>query len=355
MNSLPAQEPYENMSDPTRDLPFAHGGPGVSGVIRSAPEDFRVDEIGLVEPDGAGEHVLLQVEKRGCNTDWLAGMLARHAGVPRRDVSYAGQKDRHAVTTQWFSVRLAGRAEPPWEDLDSTEVKVLQHGRHSRKLRTGALRGNRFRLRLRGLEGDREQLVEQLEAVRQEGVPNYFGEQRFGMAGSNLESARRLFAGELTRLKRQQRGIYLSAARSHLFNLVLACRVENGTWNHPLAGERLMLEGSRSSFRAEAIDDEIRRRCLEMDIHPSGPLWGRGEADVGAAVSVFEQQILAPWEAWCEGLARHGLQQERRALRARVADLEWSLDRDVLELAFSLPRGCFATVLLRECADYRQA
>ena len=136
------------------DLPFAFGGPPVGGEIRCRPEDFQVDEIPAFTADGSGEHCLLQIEKRNCNTDWIAGRLADLAGVPRRDVGYAGLKDRNAVTRQWFSVRLAGRAEPHWGKLDGETIRVLETVRHGRKLRIGALRGNRFRILVRTLQGD---------------------------------------------------------------------------------------------------------------------------------------------------------------------------------------------------------
>ncbi len=344
------------MTEPeTVYLPFAHGAPRCRGVIRSCPEDFRVDEIPLVEPDGAGEHLLLHVEKRGSNTAWVAGALARFAGVARMDVSYAGQKDRHAVTRQWFSIRLAGKPEPDWQAIASAEFRVLESARHSRKLRVGALKGNRFRIRVRAVEGDDAALQDTLERIAREGIPNYFGEQRFGTDDSNLASARALFSGELKRVKREQRGFYLSAVRSLLFNRVLAARVTAGNWNCPLAGERMMLDGTRSSFLAEVVDATILERHRQMDIHPSGPLWGRGELMVSAVVAELESDLLSPDQFWREGLERFGLQMERRALRVPVHELSWIRQDDRLDLSFTLPKGCFATALLRECVDYRLA
>ncbi len=338
-----------------RLLPFANGAPLCSGLIRSTPEDFLVDEIPLVEPDGEGEHRLLLVEKRNSNTAWVAGQLARLAGVSRMDVSYAGLKDRHALTRQWFSVRLAGKPEPDWGAIESPEFRVLERARHSRKLRVGALKGNRFRIRVRDLAGDMAALQTTLEIIRHEGVPNYFGEQRFGTDDANLRSARALFNGELKRVKRDKRGFYLSAVRSLLFNKVLAARVEAGNWNRPLSGERMMLAGTRSSFAAPSLDDEITERLERMDIHLSGPLWGRGERMVSGEVAELESTVLQPEQFWCEGLERFGLQMERRPLRIAVSDLTWVLQDNLLELDFRLPKGCFATALLRECVDYRDA
>lgn len=339
---------------PELTLPHAHGAPACCGLIRSCADDFQVEEVAGFEPDGEGEHQLLWVEKRDSNTDWVAGCLARHARVSRADIGYAGLKDRHALTRQWFSLHLAGRPEPDWGALEEPGVRVLRQARHARKLRPGALKGNRFRLRVRQLEGDLGQLERTLRAIAQRGFPNYFGEQRFGERDGNIESARRLFAGELKRVKRRQRGFYLSAARSMLFNRVLAARVEAGNWDRPLSGERMMLSGTRSSFLAESVDSELCCRLDEMDIHPSGPLWGRGEPMVGGEVAVLEQRILEPERFWCQGLEKFGLKMERRALRVAAVDLAWRIGEGDLELEFFLPKGCFATALLRECLDYRQ-
>lgn len=314
-----------------------------------------VDEIPLVEPDGEGEHLLLHVEKRDSNTAWVAGILARHAGVSRMDVSYAGLKDRHAVTRQWFSIRLAGKPEPDWSAIESTEFRVLQTARHARKLRVGALKGNRFRIRVRAFDGDDAVLNATLNTIARDGIPNYFGEQRFGTDDGNLASARALLAGELKRVKREKRGFYLSAVRSLLFNKVLAARVNAGNWNRPLAGERMMLSGTRSSFPAASVDEEIIQRLERMDIHLSGPLWGRGETMVSGEVAELESAVLLPEQFWRDGLERFGLQMERRALRVAVSELTWDRQGELLELNFNLPKGCFATALLRECIDYRPA
>jgi len=335
-------------------LPYAYGLPQCSGVIRSVPEDFQVDEIAGFEPDGEGEHCLLHIQKRDSNTDWVAGQLARIAGVSRADVSYAGLKDRHAVTTQWFSIRLAGKPEPDWRKLESGEFRVLSSTRHGRKLRVGALKGNQFKIVVRDFQGNQGDLETRLSALAEQGIPNYFGEQRFGVGDSNLASARALFNGELKRIKRQKRGFYLSAVRSFLFNQVLAARVDAGNWNTPLAGERMMLSGTRSNFLASEIDQTLLERHQQMDVHLSGPLWGRGETMVSGEVARLEDDVLAEYGFWREGLEQFGLKMERRALRVPVASLVWSVEGDLLEIAFSLPKGCYATTVLRECLDYRQ-
>ena len=346
--------PETASSNPTLEtailaLATAWGGPPAAGRWRVSPEDFQVMEIPLLEPAGAGEHIWLWIRKREENTDQVARQLARCAGVRARDVSYAGLKDRNAVTGQWFSVHLPGRHEPDWGAIETNRVTVLRHARHNRKLRRGALRGNAFRIVVRDVSGDSDALQQRLETVASRGLPNYFGEQRFGRAGSNLRMAEHLFEHRGPRLSRHQRGLVLSAARAFLFNQVLAHRVRDGSWNRVIPGDALQLDGSHSFFIAAAADAELQARADALDLHPTGPLWGRGDSPVGAACRQLEEQVLACCGSWQQGLTAAGLRQERRALRLVVKDLQWSWPTpDSLVLEFSLPAGCYATSVLRE-------
>lgn len=331
------------------ELPFAFGGPAGSGRLRVEPEDFVVREMPICAPDGAGEHVWLHIRKRNANTEWVARQIARFAGAASRDVSFAGLKDRRAVTEQWFSVQLPGRADPDWERLGVEGVTVLQAVRHARKLKRGALRGNRFEIRVRGFDGDRALAEARLRALAARGVPNYFGTQRFGRDGGNLEAAARMLRGEGRRPARHERGLYLSAARSHLFNQVLAARVAAGSWDTLVDGDVLQLDGGRAWFVADAGDAALPPRLQAMEVHPTGPLWGRGELATQGAARALERAGLEPWGEWCAGLERAGLEQDRRALRVRAADLSWTWSSaSELSLAFALPPGSYATVFLRE-------
>lgn len=339
----------DTLVSPTASLAYAWGKPAATGCMRQSPEDFQVTEIPLLEPDGAGEHVWLRIRKRGENTLYVAEQLSTLAGVHPRQVSFAGLKDRHAVTEQWFSVQLPGKDEPPWEDLNSATLTVLRHARHSRKLRRGALRGNTFRITLRDICGDPAELEYRLGVIAREGVPNYFGEQRFGRNGSNLQTADRLFSNPKLRLSRNKRSLILSAARSLLFNQVLSTRVNAGNWNTPLAGDAMQLDGSHSYFIAGTIDADLMERLATQDIHPTGPLHGRGENPSQDACRELEAMVLADHANWCAGLEAAGLQQDRRALRLKVADLGWQRGPSgELVLAFNLPAGAYATSVLRE-------
>ena len=333
-----------------RALAFASSGqPAVSACLRKTPEDFRVREIPLLEPDGAGEHAWLLIRKRLENTAGVAELLAKFSGAPLRDVSYAGMKDRQAVTEQWFSVQLPGREDPDWTALNSDVITVIRHARHSRKLRRGALKGNAFKLVLREIGGEPDELNRRLEVVAGEGVPNYFGEQRFGRNGANLHTALQLFNNPRKRISRTRRGLALSAARSLLFNQVLSRRVEAASWNRAIMGDALQLQGSHSYFIAENIDAELRARIERHDVHPTGPLHGRGASDVRLDCLQLETEVLADFPEWLAGLESAGLKQDRRALRVPVEGLEWHWTGAAeLELAFSLPAGSYATSVLRE-------
>lgn len=334
-------------------LPRAHGGPAGRARLRQELEDFQVEEDLGFAPDGEGEHQLLWVRKRGANTEWVGRQLAAFAGLPQQAVSWAGLKDRHAVTTQWFCVHTGVKGGPDWSALVSDEFVVLEAHQHRRKLRPGYLAGNRFRIRLRGFDGDLTTLAQRLDKVAERGVPNYFGEQRFGRGEGNLHRAQALFAGEMRHAPRHQRGLWLSAARSQLFNQVLALRVERGDWDRPLAGDCLQLAGSNSFFLAEAPDAALIARVQVGELHPSGPLWGRGTPASHGEAAEVEAAALAGFDPWLQGLAAAGMDQERRPLRLMPGDWSWSwVDEADLELAFRLPAGAFATAVLRELVDW---
>jgi tRNA pseudouridine13 synthase len=333
--------------DPWRDVPAAFGGPAGRGRIRARDEDFIVEEELGFERTGAGEHLFLKLRETGCNTDWVAGQLARWAGRPRNDVSYAGLKDRHAITEQWFSVRFPGGRHPDPAGLSIEGVELLEFTLHNRKLKRGALSGNRFRLRVTSLDADPDMLAARLATIAHRGVPNLFGPQRFGREQGNLRIAERWFSGDVEP-GRAERGFALSAARSLLFNAVLAERIAGGTWNTAAPGDVVGLDGRNSWFIAEAGDSALAERLATLDVHPTGPMWGRGELPGTGPGAALEQAVAERHAVFANGLAAAGLEQERRALRVRVQQLDWRIEGDVLELAFGLPAGAYATAVLRE-------
>ena len=339
-------------------LPRAHGAPVLTATMRNRVEDFVVEEIDAFAPDGQGEHLLLTVEKRGINTAHVARRIAQWAGVAESAIGYAGLKDRHAVARQRFSVQLPGREAPPvealaFDDAASGEaLRVLHQARHGRKLPRGALAGNRFALVLRGVDGGREAIEARLSIIATQGVPNYFGEQRFGRGGDNVASALAMFAGR--RVKREQRALLLSAARSELFNRVLGQRAAEGSWNRGLEGEVWMLDGSRSVFGPEPWNGTLAARLAAFDIHPTAPLWGAGELRTTGECRRLEETLLADAaaRALARGLESAGLRQERRATRLRPQAMSWEWrDESTLDLGFGLPAGAYATTVLAELGD----
>lgn len=307
------------------EFPRAYGALTATAIFRAQPDDFQVDEDLGYLPSGVGEHVFLHICKRGENTAWVAEKIAELANVNVMDVGYCGRKDRHAVTAQWFSVYLPKASEPDWSLLNTQSIHLLSASRHQHKLRRGEHRQNHFVIRLRDVQtDDRDLLQQKIDTILAQGVPNYFGEQRFGRGGNNLHEAEAILVGGKRYRDKQKRGLMLSAARSYLFNQVLAARVLANNWFKPLEGD--------------------------INSTPSGPLWGRGRPLVSGALLEVEQVALTEWAKWCDGLEHAGLSQERRALQLIPGNARSSWVENDLILHFSLDAGEFATAILQEIA-----
>jgi tRNA pseudouridine13 synthase len=291
------------------------------------------------------------VRKRDANTHWVAKQLARLAQVPAREVGYAGLKDRHAVCEQAFSVPVRSAMGAAWEGVNGEGFEVVRAVRHRRKLKPGALQGNDFTIVLREFRGANELIDARLAAIAAHGVPNYFGPQRFGIEGSNLKRASDYLSGNGELRDHLQRSLALSAARSAIFNEVLAARVRAGTWNRLQSGDVANLDGSQSIFTVGELDATLAARCEQFDIHPTGPLPGRGDSKVQGLPAQLEAQVLSEHAVLAEGLLRAGVEQQRRALRVRPSQLEWQWIEDRLEVRFRLRRGAFATAVLHELLD----
>ncbi len=306
--------------------PHAYPATGATATLKFLNEDFIVTELPLQLPSGAGEHVWLDVEKNGANTAFVAEQLAAAAGVQAWDVGYAGLKDRYAITRQWFSLYLPKGEAPDLTKLQHPEFKVLTQTRHVKKLRPGDLQGNRFRIVLRDVSGDRNAIEANLKAIAAQGVPNYFGAQRFGFDGGNVEQGRAMLAREIRVRNPKKKGLYLSAVRSFVFNEVLAARIHQGLWGQTLPGD---------------VMDEAGRA--------TGPLWGRGRVSTTDQAQALENAVAARHAALCDGMEHAGLDQERRSLVASPADLSWEWPQaDHLVLMFALPAGTYATSVLAE-------
>jgi len=340
------------MSEPLKllpDWPRAGGTPTATALIRVQAEDFEVEEILGFTADGEGEHCLLQIQKRGMNTVDIVRQLSQLAATQERDIGFCGLKDRHALTSQWFSVGLAGKPEPDWSQLENGSIRVLQQHRHRRKLRRGVHRGNRFQLRLRDLHGDRDQLEERLARVKVAGVPNYFGEQRFGRNAGNLRGALDWLTGPDKTPRRQRKSLYLSAARSFLFNRLLAQRVHGENWEAPQPGDVCILTGSSSFFTCDGSEPDLQQRAAAADLSVGLPLWGSGERKAAHDIQMIEDDCLEPWLELCRALEQQGLRCAYRPARLIADDFCWQFcDDDQLSVSFELISGGFATAVLRE-------
>lgn len=326
--------------------PRAYGPAVGRGRLRVEPEDFVVDEELGFEPAGQGQHVLLRVRKRNANTEWVARALARIAGCRIGDVGYAGMKDRRAVTTQWFSVPRGVELDR-WRETRADDFEVLEAHAHTRKLPRGALAGNRFTIRIRDLAVNEASLRERLTLIGSHGVPNYFGAQRFGRDGGNLEAIQR----DPRTWHPRERSILLSSARSLIFNAALSERVRDSSWCRLEVGDLANLEGSGSVFAVEALTPDIVERAERLDLHPTGPMWGRGEPATKGRIHELEMRVASNLTVPCQLTVDAGMRQERRSLRVAVWDLAWEMQESTLVLRFRLGRGSFATTVLREIVD----
>ncbi|WP_336779115.1 tRNA pseudouridine(13) synthase TruD [Pantoea sp. USHLN256] len=332
------------------ELHYLHGVPNASGVIKANPEDFVVIEDLGYPYDGEGEQVLVRIRKIGCNTRFVAEAIAKFLKVPVRDLSYAGMKDRHAVTEQTLCFRVPGNAMPNLAGFQLEGVEILQVIRHKRKLRTGALAGNAFRLIVRQIS-DRSDVETRLQQIQQRGVPNYFGEQRFGRGGNNVTQAKLWAEDKFRPRDRSMKGILLSAARSQLFNQLTSARLQrDGALDRVQAGDALQLAGRGSWFVAQAEElAELQQRVDNHELRITAPLAGRGELGTQGEVLAFEREQLASSGELLALLDRERVDASRRAALVVPKDLRWSWWDDVtLEMQFWLPAGSFATSVVRE-------
>jgi len=331
------------------EFEYLYGKPEVTGFIKQEAADFVVIEDLGFELTGEGEHIFISIRKEGENTQYVARALAKAAGVADKHVSYAGLKDRHAITEQWFGIHMPGKETPDFSVVETDQIKVLKIVRHNKKLRTGALKGNQFTLKLTDLSST-DGLVARLENIKTTGVPNYFGEQRFGQNGNNIIRAKEMFAGKKIK-DRNKRSFYISAARSLLFNQVVSERIRQGKWQTAMPGDCLILQGSNSFFAEETLTDDIVERVALGSLQLSAPLVGKGNSSAMSDALAFEQDIIGQYPQLLDGLIAAGLRQERKVLMLRPQNFSYELTGNSLTVSFYLPSGCFATSVVRELIE----
>lgn len=330
-------------------LTYLHGKPAASGLLKANPEDFVVIEDLGFEPDGEGEHILVRILKNGCNTRFVADALAKFLKIHAREVSFAGQKDKHAVTEQWLCARVPGKEMPDLSAFQPEGCKVLEYTRHKRKLRLGTLKGNSFTLVLREIS-NRDDVESRLQAIREGGVPNYFGAQRFGIGGSNLQGALRWAQSDAPVRDRNKRSFWLSAARSALFNQIVSERLKKTDFNQVVDGDALQLSGRGSWFVATAEERaELQTRVDDKALMITASMPGSGEWGTQGEALSFEQAAVADASELQALLVREKVEASRRAMLLFPQQLSWNWWDDVtVELRFWLPAGSFATSVVRE-------
>lgn len=373
----------QELADPSK-LPQSTLPPILTANFKTMAQDFIVEELLEIEFSDSGEHLWLQIKKENMNTAFVAQMLADWAQIPLKDVGYSGIKDRKAQTTQWFSLRLPKKELPALPFNDFIQNKELNEGEtltilaqhwHLKKLNRGTHQQNQFTIVLRDIQidgkntdaADKAEVLNQINAIAKMGVPNYFGAQRFGIEGNNIAAALKFFAKPISANKKPQnkkpmgkgkkrrplspaQSLALSAARSAIFNQILAARVIDGSWDMGKSGEIFNLAGSGSIFISENLDDDIKARLISHDIHPTGALWGTPSAKSSALIADFETNIVknnALLTELAAGLERFDMKSQRRALRLTLTDfnVHW-LDDGAIQLTFKLPKGSFATSVL---------
>ncbi|CAK6607458.1 tRNA pseudouridine(13) synthase TruD [Providencia stuartii] len=338
------------------NVQYLHGKPLSTGKLKSQPEDFIVKEDLGFELDGEGEHVMVRIEKTGCNTLFVAEQLAKFAKISARSVSYAGLKDRNAVTEQWFCLQMPGKETPDFSLWQLDGCRVIATTRQKRKLRIGTLKGNQFELTIRDISVP-EDVEARLQKVAEQGIPNYFGEQRFGRDGQNLTQALRWANQEITVRERNKRSFYLSAARSAMFNHVASERIENQTINQVLLGDALQLTGRGSWFVATAEElPTLQARVASGELSITAPLPGDGELGTQEDALVFETNSLESYHSLMTLMKNERVSSTRRAMIVKPQNFQWQwIDQTTLKLNFFLNSGSFATSVVREIINQDSA
>lgn len=336
---------------PMRPVPRGCAGGFFPGRYKTRPEDFVVEEVPAYLPSGSGDHVWLWVEKRGLSTMDLLHELADRLDRDEREFGIAGLKDAQAVSRQWVSIERADLRA--CEGLAGEDFAVLACSRHGNKLRMGHLRGNRFVVTLRGAGAeDLPKAQQNLAELAARGVPNYFGEQRFGKRGANLQKGLDVLAGDArqfaARMPRRVFGLVLSAVQSEVFNRVVRARL--ATLDRFLPGDLAFLHKNGAVFAVEVLDRE-QARAAQFEISPTGPMPGPEMPQPSGEVAAIEAAAVAELglDVGAFGRMPYRIARgERRPLRVPLSEPAAALVEAGLQLTFGLPRGSYATSVLRE-------
>ena len=333
------------------ELAYLKTAPKQTALLKAECADFVVKENLGYSMAGEGEFVAVRVRKTDANTLFVGEKLAQFAGISARNMSYAGLKDRRAVTEQWFSLQMPGKTTPDFGYFQPEGIEILEVTRHNRKIRTGSLDGNYFEILLRNaIEND--DLKVRLENLLKFGFPNYFTEQRFGRDGHNLTQALRWAKGEIQVKDRKKRSFYLSAARSEVFNLVVSERLKQGVANRVLPNDIVQLSGSHSWFVADEKEelDVLQLRLEQGDLQLTAPLIG----ETAQPACSLENDIVQQHQDIVNLMKQERLKPARRPLLMKPKDFNWQFEETGLRLKFYLPAGSYATALVRELVNIEE-
>ncbi|MDW6093830.1 tRNA pseudouridine(13) synthase TruD [Vibrio rhizosphaerae] len=340
------------MDDVLANLAYLYGKPVAKAKIKVKPEHFIVTEDLGFPLDGLGEHLMVRIRKTGENTSFVANELAKACGVKSRDVSWAGLKDRHAVTEQWLSVHLPKGETPDFSAFLTRypHIEILETTRHQRKLRPGDLRGNHFQITLTEVS-DIADVEQRLNLIRERAVPNYFGAQRFGHQGNNLDEARRWGRENVRSRNQNQRSLYLSAARSWIFNQIVSERIAKDCFDHLIEGD-IVLHGDESlRVEGEAMLAQWQVLVTQGKAGISAALAGDNALPTAGDALAIEQQCVDSEPDFMKLIRNNRMRHERRNVALKPQQLDWKLGKNEVILNFSLDAGCFATSLLRELVE----
>jgi len=339
------------MSDVLSDLHFYCGKPVAKAKIKAKPEHFIVRENIGFDFSGEGEHLLINIRKRGENTTFVANELAKACGVKSKDVSWAGLKDRHAITEQWLSVYLPTGKTPDFSDFleKYPQIQILDVIRHYKKLRPGDSVGNSFEIMLTEVS-DTEAVLERLNYIQSVGVPNYFGSQRFGNNGNNLSEARRWGRENVRTRNQNKRSMYLSTARSWIFNHIVSKRIDMECFDHFISGDIALLDGKPVLVKSDNIEDWNNKLTQKLTQITSA-LAGDNELPTECDALELEQPILDAEPDLMKLIQGNRMRHDRRSIVLYPQELHWESSDDQISITFSLDTGSFATSLLRELVE----
>lgn len=357
---------YQETIIPFESLSYLEFAPAVSAKLKVALTDFKVEENLGFEPTSSGEHIFLKVKKINLSTLDVARKLSEITGLKMSSIGYSGMKDKRAECVQWFSIPFQEELENLIGSLENDQLMVITKHLNTRKLRIGSHKENNFRIKLRDCRGEKSEFERRLYRVMEQGIPNYFGVQRFGKHMNNIRTVMNLaqerpnlltpeFSKKRMAKSVLNKGILISAARSYVFNQVLSTRIKSGNWNEYVPGDVINLDGTDSYFLVanDQWDDTLEERLNNFDIHISGPLAGIIAQEykyvTKSKAADIEGVYLIKFRPLVKKLIEMNVLASRRPMRFRPKDLRWSWEGDdILDLSFSLRRGCYATSLLRE-------